>query len=86
MKHTYHAPNGHKIKGLPDKKDEGNGCTIIIKHDASIIEYEITAFQGEYKVFFTSKEEWLHSVASGDYDYRKSLVEYMKELENEIEA
>jgi len=86
MKCTYCAPNGHQITENPDIKEQGYGCARIISRNDSTIEYEITAFQGPYSVVFTSKERWIHSVESGDYEYRHTEVEYKDILEKEIEA
>ena len=62
------------------------GTSTIISRNASTIEYEITASQGEYRVVFTSKERWIHRVESKDYIYRQTEFGYMDDLQKEIEA
>lgn len=86
MRYTYCAPSGHEIYAPPDKRDEGIGRSEIKSRNSSTIEYEITAWQGEYRVVFTSHERWTHRVASGDYSYEKPTFQYMEILQKEIEA
>ena len=42
--------------------------------------FEITVFADELKAVFTSYERWMHSSAKGDFEYRKSLDEYMADI------
>ena len=66
-KDRYYAPKGHEIRKDPTFDTYGQGRVRILNRDKHSFEFEITAFQGEFTVVFTSYERWMHKAASGEY-------------------
>jgi hypothetical protein len=63
----------------------GQGRLRILNRDEHSLEYEITAVQGKFRVAFTSHERWMHSSDNGDFEFRKSIFEYMEDLRKDME-
>lgn len=82
-KHT--AQEGHVIFTYPKYEETGNGCVRILNWDEKSFDYEITAFQGEFTVKFTSNERWMHRAATGDFTYLKSIDQYKADLRDIID-
>jgi hypothetical protein len=80
----YTALDGHTILAAPNFTELGQGRLRIFNLDEHSFEFEITAFQGEYSGVFDIKERWMHRAASGEYEYPKSLLVYMKDLKKTI--
>ena len=83
-RHTYKAPYGHTIYADPTYQEYGQGSVKILNRDEHSFDFEITALQGKFSVNFTSYERWMHSSAKGDFEYRKSLDEYMADIRQVI--
>ena len=77
---SYKAPPGHVIHADPTYEESGQGRVRILTRDEHGFDFEITAFQGEFSVVFTSYERWMHSSASGDFEYPKSILEYKADV------
>ena len=83
--HKYTAPNGHVIYGDPTYQTSGQGRVRILNRDQHSFDFEITAFKDTFTVYFTSYERWMQSSANGDFEYPKSVFEYMADLRTVIE-
>ena len=79
-KHIYKAPNGHVIYADPTYQEYGQGSVNILNRNEHSFEFVITALQGKFIVIFTSNERWMHSSANGDFEYPKSIDEYMADI------
>ena len=81
----YSAPHGHVIHADPTYEESGQGRIRILKRDEHGFDFEITATQGEFSAVFTSYERWMHSSANGDFEYPKSIIEYISDVRKIIE-
>ena len=62
----------------------GQGRVKIINRNENSFEYEVTAIQGTFRVAFSTSEKWMHTSTNGDFEYKKSVFEYMADLRTEI--
>ena len=83
-KFKYSALDGHIIQGAPSFDEHGQGHLRIFNLDEHSFEFEITAFQGEFSGVFAIKERWMHKANTGEYEYPKSMLEYMADLKKTI--
>jgi hypothetical protein len=58
----------------------GQGRVRILNRNKHRFSFEITALQGIFSVVFTSYEKWMHKAANGDFEYPKSIFEYMTDI------
>lgn len=58
----------------------GLGRVQILNRDKHSFDFEITAFKGTFTVKFTSYERWIHSSANNDFQYAKSMFEYIEDV------
>ena len=82
---SYKAPNGHRIIKDPAYESSGQGYVRILRRDEYGFDYEITALQGEFSAVFTSYERWMHRAANGEFEYAKSIFEYMADVRKAVE-
>jgi hypothetical protein len=82
--YSYIAPSGHILLADPTYQEFGQGRVRILNRNENSFDVDLTAIQGKFTVIFTTYEKWVHKSTTGEFEYHKSIFEYMSEVRNVI--